>query len=36
MSTAFVQRPAPAFTATTVFPGGVFKDVSLSDYLGQW
>ncbi|KAL7624788.1 cTPxI [Parahypoxylon ruwenzoriense] len=36
MSSAFVQRPAPAFTATTVFPGGEFKDVSLSDYLGQW
>lgn len=36
MSTAFVQRPAPAFKATTVFPGGEFKDISLSDYLGQW
>ncbi|KAI1371579.1 thioredoxin-like protein [Hypoxylon crocopeplum] len=36
MPSAFVQRPAPAFTATTVFPGGEFKDVSLSDYLGQW
>ncbi|KAH7136868.1 AhpC/TSA family protein [Dactylonectria estremocensis] len=36
MSSAFVQRPAPAFKATTVFPGGEFKDISLSDYLGQW
>ncbi|KAH9886521.1 thioredoxin-like protein [Xylariomycetidae sp. FL2044] len=37
MSTsAFVQRPAPAFKATTVFPSGEFKDISLSDYLGQW
>ncbi|KAI1255510.1 Peroxiredoxin-1 [Eutypa lata] len=36
MSEAFVQRPAPGFTATTVLPDGEFKDVSLSDYLGQW
>ncbi|KAF6838680.1 peroxiredoxin 1 variant 2 [Colletotrichum musicola] len=36
MSTAFVQRPAPEFKATTLFPGGEFKDISLSDYLGQW
>ncbi|KAI0127235.1 AhpC/TSA family protein [Xylariales sp. AK1849] len=36
MSSAFVQRPAPAFKATTVFPGGVFKDIELKDYLGQW
>ncbi|OIW23964.1 AhpC/TSA family protein [Coniochaeta ligniaria NRRL 30616] len=36
MSQAFVQKPAPAFKATTVFPGGEFKDVSLSDFLGQW
>lgn len=35
-SQAFVQREAPAFTATTVFPGGEFKDISLSDYRGQW
>ncbi|RYP27225.1 hypothetical protein DL767_007758 [Monosporascus sp. MG133] len=35
-SEAFIQRPAPGFTATTVLPGGEFKDVSLSDYLGQW
>ncbi|RYP71929.1 hypothetical protein DL771_004532 [Monosporascus sp. 5C6A] len=34
-SEAFIQRPAPGFTATTVLPGGEFKDVSLSDYLGQ-
>ncbi|KAI1079716.1 thioredoxin-like protein [Whalleya microplaca] len=33
---AFVQRPAPDFKATTVFPGGEFKDISLSDYQGQW
>ncbi|PHH86973.1 hypothetical protein CDD83_9476 [Cordyceps sp. RAO-2017] len=36
MSSAFVQRPAPGFTATTVLPGGEFKDVSLSDFQGQW
>jgi hypothetical protein len=36
MSQAFVQKPAPAFKATTVFPGGEFKDISLSDFLGQW
>ncbi|KAJ2996302.1 hypothetical protein NUW58_g1016 [Xylaria curta] len=36
MSSAFVTRPAPGFTATTVFPGGEFKDISLSEYLGQW
>ncbi|KAI0471006.1 thioredoxin-like protein [Xylariaceae sp. FL0804] len=37
MSTnAFVQKPAPAFKATTVFPNGEFKDIKLSDYLGQW
>ena len=32
---AIVQRPAPAFTAAAVVDG-LFKDVSLSDYLGQW
>jgi len=36
MSSAFVTRPAPEFKATTVFPGGEFKDISLSDFLGQW
>lgn len=36
MSTASVQKPAPAFKAMTVFPGGEFKEISLSDYLGQW
>lgn len=37
MSTkAFVQKPAPAFTATTVFEHGEFKEVNLSDYKGQW
>ncbi|KAI1396624.1 thioredoxin-like protein [Hypoxylon fuscum] len=36
MSSAFVQRPAPAFTATTVFPGGLFKDIFLKDYEGKW
>ncbi|KAF3766166.1 hypothetical protein M406DRAFT_68536 [Cryphonectria parasitica EP155] len=33
---AFVQKPAPAFTATTVLETGEFKEVSLSDYKGQW
>ena len=32
---ALVQRPAPAFKATAVVEGQ-FKDVSLSDYKGQW
>jgi len=32
---ARVQRPAPAFKATAVVEG-MFKDISLSDYLGQW
>ncbi|KAG6919678.1 hypothetical protein DXG01_002621 [Tephrocybe rancida] len=32
---ALVQRPAPAFTAPTV-TDGLFTDVSLSNYLGQW
>lgn len=36
MSTAFVQRPAPDFTATTLYPGGEFKDISLSEFKGQW
>lgn len=36
MSSASVQRPAPGFTATAVVAGGEFKEVSLSDYLGQW
>ncbi|KAK7743349.1 cTPxI [Diatrype stigma] len=36
MTEAFVQRPAPGFTATTVLPDGEFKDVSLSDYKGKW
>ena len=36
MSSAFIQRPAPAFKAMTVFAGGEFKEISLSDYLGQW
>lgn len=37
MSTkAFVQKPAPLFTATTVFEQGEFKEVNLSDYKGQW
>ncbi|KAG1871763.1 peroxiredoxin [Suillus subalutaceus] len=31
----FVQRPAPAFTATAVVEGE-FKETSLSEYLGQW
>lgn len=36
MSTAFVQRPAPDFTATTLYPGGEFRDISLSEFKGQW
>ncbi|KAK8128026.1 hypothetical protein PG984_009134 [Apiospora sp. TS-2023a] len=36
MSKAFVQRPAPAFKAMTVFANGEFKEISLEQYLGQW
>lgn len=36
MLTLFSQRPAPGFTAMTVFANGEFKEISLSDYLGQW
>ncbi|KAH8887210.1 peroxiredoxin [Thozetella sp. PMI_491] len=36
MSKLFIQRPAPAFKAMTVFAGGDFREISLSDYLGQW
>ncbi|KAM6499508.1 Thioredoxin-like fold [Amanita muscaria] len=32
---ALIQRPAPSFTATAVIEGQ-FKEVSLSDYQGQW
>ncbi|EJF60889.1 peroxiredoxin [Dichomitus squalens LYAD-421 SS1] len=32
---AIVQKPAPTFKATAVVDG-LFKDISLSDYLGQW
>ncbi|KAH7910416.1 peroxiredoxin [Hygrophoropsis aurantiaca] len=32
---AYVQRPAPSFTAPAVVEGA-FKDVSLADFLGQW
>ncbi|TFK51242.1 thioredoxin-like protein [Heliocybe sulcata] len=32
---AIVQKPAPAFKATTVLDGQ-FKDIQLSDYLGKW
>ncbi|RDB21941.1 Peroxiredoxin [Hypsizygus marmoreus] len=32
---ALVQRPAPVFKAETVVDG-LFEDVSLSNYLGQW
>lgn len=32
---AFVQRPAPSFKATAVV-GGLFEDIDLSTYLGQW
>jgi peroxiredoxin (alkyl hydroperoxide reductase subunit C) len=30
-----IQKPAPAFTVTALIDGA-FKQVSLSDYLGQW
>ncbi|KZS86858.1 peroxiredoxin [Sistotremastrum niveocremeum HHB9708] len=32
---AIIQKPAPAFKATTVIDGE-FKDVALSDFLGKW
>ncbi|KAM5541602.1 hypothetical protein V8D89_004792 [Ganoderma adspersum] len=32
---ATVQKPAPTFKATAVVDG-LFQDISLSDYLGQW
>lgn len=32
---AQVQKPAPTFKAQAVVDG-VFQDVSLSEYLGQW
>ncbi|KAF8835297.1 thioredoxin-like protein [Paxillus ammoniavirescens] len=32
---ARVQRPAPAFKAAAVVEG-MFKDISLADYLGEW
>ncbi|KAJ7583337.1 thioredoxin-like protein [Mycena floridula] len=32
---ALVQRPAPVFKAASVVEG-LFEDVSLTDYLGQW
>ncbi|KAI0781666.1 peroxiredoxin [Irpex lacteus] len=32
---ATVQKPAPAFTAAAVVDG-IFKDISLSEYLGKW
>ncbi|KAF8307703.1 peroxiredoxin [Clavulina sp. PMI_390] len=35
MSKAFVQRPAPAFTAQVV-EEGLFKDISLEQYKGKW
>ncbi|EIM80687.1 peroxiredoxin [Stereum hirsutum FP-91666 SS1] len=35
MSTARIQHPAPGFTAPAVVEG-LFKDISLSEYLGQW
>lgn len=31
-----VGKPAPDFKATTVMPDGSFKDVSMSDYKGQY
>ena len=32
---ALIQRPAPIFNAEAVVEG-LFLDVSLADYLGQW
>ena len=32
---ALVQRPAPTFKAEAVVDG-MFIDISLADYLGQW
>ncbi len=32
---ALIQRPAPAFNAAAIVDG-LFEDVSLTDYLGQW
>ncbi|KAG8926734.1 cTPxI [Tulasnella sp. 418] len=32
---ALVQRPAPAFKGTVV-QDGLFKEISLSDYVGKW
>ena len=33
---ATVQKPAPDFEATAVFPDGSFKQVKLSDYKGKY
>merc|ERR1711970_1047409 len=33
---ARIGKPAPDFTATAAMPDGSFKDISLSDYKGQW
>ena len=32
---ALIQRPAPTFRAEAVVEG-IFLDVSLAEYLGQW
>ncbi|KAK0467633.1 thioredoxin-like protein [Armillaria novae-zelandiae] len=32
---ALIQRPAPSFKAAAIVDG-LFEDVSLTDYLGQW
>ena len=34
--TCLVQQPAPDFTAQAVMPDGTFKQISLSDYRGQY
>jgi len=31
-----IGQPAPQFTAPAVIDGGEFKDISLSDFQGQW
>lgn len=36
MSKAIVQKPAPEFKATALFPDGSFKPISSSDYKGKY
>lgn len=32
---AFVQKPAPEFSGAAVVDG-IFQDIALKDFLGQW